>query len=50
MSNWDRNKSTTKASLVPRKVIEVEGGYYDKMHFYILPEGGKHHFPIFKYT
>lgn len=38
MSNWDRNN---KASLVPRKVVEVEGGHYDGSHFYILPTGGK---------
>lgn len=39
MSNWDRNNKAT--SLVPRKIIEVEGGYFDGGHFYILPDGGK---------
>ena len=27
--------------LVPREIKEVEGGYYDDMGFYILPDGGK---------
>jgi hypothetical protein len=37
-----RQKQKDSSSREPRKIEEVEGGFYDDLGFYILPDGGKY--------